>query len=81
MSERADREHEVEQGDDRHEPASGGREDPQQWQEEGSLPREVDSEADYVEASKEAEHALKKGERGNNRQSTRPFYWRRHDAL
>ena len=45
------------------------------------MPREVDSDADYVEASKEAEHALKKGERGNNRQSTRPSYGRRHDAV
>jgi hypothetical protein len=81
LSERADREHQVEQGDDRHEPASGGRQDPQQWREQDSLSREVDSEADYVEASKEAEHALEKGERGNNRQSTRPPYGSRHDAL
>jgi hypothetical protein len=81
LSERADREHKVEQRDDRHEPAPGGRQDPQQWREEDSLSREVDSEADYVEASKEAEHALDKGERGDNRQSTRPLYGNRHDAL
>ena len=45
------------------------------------MSREVDSEADDVEASKEAEHALENGERGNNRQSTRPPYGSRHDAL
>ena len=72
---------EVEQRDDRHEPASGSRQDPQQWQEEDSLFREVDSEADYLEASKQAEHSLEKGERGDNRQSKRPSYSSRHDAL
>ena len=81
LSERADREHKVEQRDDRHEPASGGRQNPQHWQEEDSLSREVDSEADYLEASKKAEHALEKGERGDNCQSTRPLYGSRHDAL
>ena len=81
MSERADCEHKVQDRDDRHEPAPGGRQDPQEWQEEGSLSREVDSEADDVEGSKEAERALEKGERGDNRQSTRPSYGRRHDAV
>jgi hypothetical protein len=81
LSQRADREQKVEQRDDRHEPASGGRQDPQHWPEKGSLFREVDSKPDDLEASKKAEHALEKGERSDNRQSTRPQYRSRHDAV
>jgi len=43
--------------------------------------REVDSEADYLEASKQAEHSLEKGERGDDSRSKRPPCSSRHDAL
>ena len=45
------------------------------------MSRELDSQADYVEASKKAEHTLEKGERSDNCQSTRPPYGSRHDAV